>query len=369
MSSIHERFEINVPAQAVYDALSQPERIVGNLPGVSSIYRFERDRYRVDIGAAGRSDELDLEVDERVAPRHIAWHTRDGRWTGSVDVESLGESRSLVIVHVVDSQAAPAAVEAADNAAVVDAALRALKQALESAATEPAGGGAAAAAADDVHIRQRTRSDAEFDRGEDYERGGTEREGTERGGNEHAGTERARGERGEAGERAGADERWRGSRGLFRGGGDQAFAMMRSFSREMDKLWEQVMRRAAGAGRGTASFTGAWTPAIEICERDDVLRVCAEVPGVSTQELHVEIDPQLLVIRGERRSDNPDSAYARSERVYGAFVRRIPLPDGLRTEDARASLRNGVLEVRIPAAKLRRGRDVPVETADAERSV
>lgn len=363
MSSIHERFEINVPAQAVYDALSQPERIVGSLPGVSSIYRFDRDRYRVDIGAAGRSDELDLEVDERVAPRHIAWHAHDGRWTGSVDVESLGESRSLVIVHVVDSQASPAGAEAADNAAVVDAALRALKQALEAAATETFGGGAAGPAADDVQVRQRTRSDAEFEQPaeDDYARAG-DRARTERGED----GERARGERGAAG---GADDRWRGSRGLFRGGSDQAFAMVRSLSREMDKLWEQVMRRAANAGRGTASFTGAWTPAVEICERDDTMRVCAEVPGVDAQDLHVEVDPQLLVIRGERRSDNPASANARTERVYGSFVRRIPLPDGLKTEDARATLRNGVLEVRIPVAKLRRGRDVPVETADTERSV
>jgi HSP20 family protein len=193
----------------------------------------------------------------------------------------------------------------------------------------------------------------------------SEREGTERAGGERG----TAGERGEAGERTGADERWRGSRGLFRGGGDQAFAMMRSLSREMDKLWEQVMRRAASAGRGTTSFTGAWTPAIEICERNDAMRVCAEVPGVDAQDLHVEVDPQLLVIRGERRPDNPAAANARSERLYGSFVRRIPLPDGLRTEDARASLRNGVLEVRIPVAKLTRGRDVPVETADTERSV
>lgn len=337
MSSIHERFEINVPAQSVYEALSQPERIVGSLPGVSSIYRYTEDRYRVDIGAAGRSHELDLDITERVPPRRIAWHARDGRFSGSVDVESLGENRSLVIVEVTDSQASVGQPQGEDDAAVIDAALRALKQGLEAAAAQTAH----ATATDDIHVRQRTRAEREASR-RDYEHG----------------------EREEPGQ---GDDRWRGSRGFFRGGSDQAFAMMRSLTREMDKVWEQVMRRAASAGRGAASFTGAWTPAIETCERDDELRVCVEVPGVLPENLHVEVDPELLVIRGERRSDNPPGAAARSERMYGSFVRRIPLPDGLRTEEARARLHHGVLEIRIPVARLKRGREVPVEAAESER--
>lgn len=338
MSSIHERFEINVPAHSVYEALSQPERVVGSLPGVSSIYRFARDRYRIDIGAAGRSNELDLEVTERVPPRRIAWHSRDGRWTGSVDVESLGESRSLVIVHINDGQAAAGEAGSADNAAVVDAALRALKQALETAVAENVG---ATPGGEDIHVRQRVPGEERHEPG--AESGA--REDTSSG-----------------------EEGWRGSRGFFRGGGDQAFAMMRSLSREMDKLWEQVMRRAATAGRGTGSFTGGWTPTIEMCERDDELRICADVPGVIPGDLHVAVDPDMLVIRGERRSDNPPGASARSERVYGSFVRRIPLPGGLRTEEARAELRNGVLDVRIPVTRLHRGREVPIDSADTERS-
>ena len=331
MSSIHERFEISVPAHTVYEALSQPERIVGALPGVSSIYRFAQDRYRVDIGAAGRSHELDLEIVERVPPRRIAWRSRDGRWAGSTDVESLGESRSLVIVQIDDAQADVGEPEEAD---VVDAALRALKQALETAAADTAK--AAPRGGDDIHVKQRTGADREEARGPAPESG---------------------------------EEHWRGGRGLLREGSEQALAIARSLSREMDKLWEQVMRRAASAGRGTAAITGGWTPVIETCERGDELRICAEVPGVSAADLHVEVDPQLLVIRGERRSDNPEGVTARSERTYGSFVRRIPLPDGLRTEEARAQLRNGVLDVRIPYSRLRHGREVPVETADTEGPV
>jgi len=330
MASIHERFEINVPAEGVYEALSRPERIVGALPGVSSIYRFEHDRYRVDIGAAGRSNELDLEVTERVLPRRIAWRSRDGRWTGSVDVESLGPSRTLVIVHVNDSLAVEGGAEGAEDAAIVDAALKSLKQALETAAET--GKTKATESGERIRVDQGT------------------------------GSSRSRAEH----EESQGEDQWRGSRKFFREGSDQAFAMMRSLSREMDRLWEQVMRRAATAGRGTGGFMGGFTPPIEMCEQGDEVRVCAEVPGIEPDDLHVEVDEGLLVLRGERRSDTPSPT--RSERVYGSFVRRIPLPEGLRTEDARASLRHGVLEVRIPVARARRGHEVPIETADAEHS-
>lgn len=328
MASIHERFEISVPVDRVYDALCRPERIVGTLPGVSSIYRFEDDRYRVDVGAAGRSNELDLEVTERVPQRRMAWRSRDGRWTGSVDVESLGFSRTLVIVDVDDSLASQGGTEGAEDAAVVDAALKGLKQALEAAAEAGTGGGARSG--ERVHV----------DHGAGASQGRNEREET-----------------------AGEGE-WRGSRSFLRGGGDQAIAMVRSLSREMDRLWEQVMRRAANAGRGTGGFMGSFMPAIEMCEQGDEVRICAEVPGIEAADLHVEVDQGLLVVRGERRPDIPNPS--RSERIYGSFVRRIPLPEGLRTEDARASLRNGVLDVRIPVAHVRRGHEVPIETPDAE---
>jgi len=73
MPRIQERFEIASPAMAVYDALSQPETIIGTLPGVSSIYRFDPTHYRVQIGSAGRAYQLDIEVTERDPARRLAW--------------------------------------------------------------------------------------------------------------------------------------------------------------------------------------------------------------------------------------------------------------------------------------------------------
>lgn len=330
MNDIHERFDIQLPADAVFAALSEPERILRALPGVTSVYRFPDGSYRLETGAGGRPAESHFEITERTPPRHVAWRSRDGRWSGSADVESLGTSRSLVIIEARDTQGT--------DPVAIDAAMRALKQALEAAASNqapPAGQG------DDIHVKQRSASERAESAADD-------------GGSRHE---------------ANADEdSWRGSRGFFPGGGE-ARAMVRSLTREVDRLWEQVMRRAATAGRTAADMAGAWTPAIDMGEREGDLLICVEVPGVEPDALRVDIDPELLVVRGERRSRYPERASPRMERRYGTFVRRIPLPAGLDAGEARARLRHGVLEVTIPVTRLHRGREVPVESDEPQRAV
>jgi len=117
---------------------------------------------------------------------------------------------------------------------------------------------------------------------------------------------------------------WRGSRSFLRGGSDQAIATVRSLSREMDRLWEQVMRRAANAGRGTGGFMGSFMPAIEMCEQGDEVRICAEVPGIEAADLHVEVDGGCSSCAA---NGVPTSQSVALERIYGSFVRRIPLPE------------------------------------------
>jgi HSP20 family protein len=106
-----------------------------------------------------------------------------------------------------------------------------------------------------------------------------------------------------------------------------------------------------------------WHPNAEICERDDQVRVCIDVPGVDESNLQVEIHNGYLTVRGERQDDRGnDGGRARSELHYGAFDRRIPLPEGVDADLAKAILRNGVLEVRIPLHRPE-VRRVPVQHA------
>jgi HSP20 family protein len=330
MSRIQERFEIACPALSVYDALSQPETILGTLPGVSSIYRFDPTHYRMQVGSAGRSHPLDVEITERDPGRRLAWRCGDGRWAGSVKLQALDDEQTMVFIEVEDREENQAlASDNGEASSVIDAALQHLKTAL-AVETSQAAKGSTRVGGDEEAIH--------ISRGAERARNGSQQSG-----------------------RAPGDADWQGSHSSFFKA-EYPYAFMRMISREMDRWWEQLQRGAAVARRTVSNLPTGLNPPIEICERDNAVVVCADVPGMERDAVHVEVDDGLLTIRGERKTVEEEKNVRRTERMYGAFVRRIPLPEGLDVDSARAVLRNGVLEVRIPAPQLHRSRTVKVES-------
>jgi HSP20 family protein len=145
---------------------------------------------------------------------------------------------------------------------------------------------------------------------------------------------------------------------------DNPFALMRTLTRQADRVWEQLWRGTPMARLPhVVPSLLPWNPNVEVCEQDDQVRVCIDVPGVDESQLNVEIDDGFLVVRGDRQDERAtEPGQRRSELHYGAFTRRIPLPEGVDGDAARAILRNGVLEVRIPRHR-REPRRVPVQHA------
>jgi HSP20 family protein len=134
-------------------------------------------------------------------------------------------------------------------------------------------------------------------------------------------------------------------------------SLVRKFFDEVDRLAEDI-----GVGRGLLASLerglpngtlGIWSPQVEMFERDGKLVLRADLPGLSKDDVKVELGDNAVTIEGERRSERAakrDGFYS-SERSYGKFYRRLPLPQGVNTEDATASFRDGVLEVTMPAPK------------------
>ena len=85
-------------------------------------------------------------------------------------------------------------------------------------------------------------------------------------------------------------------------------------------------------------------------ERGNNLVVRADLPGLSREDLDVEVDDDALIIRGERRNELEDDqeGYYRSERSYGSFYRAIPLPENIDPTSCQATFKEGVLEVTFP---------------------
>ena len=136
------------------------------------------------------------------------------------------------------------------------------------------------------------------------------------------------------------------------------FSFMRRFSEEMDRLYGDFdfgRSLASGLGGEIARFAdlegSMWLPQVEAFERDGKLIVRADLPGLSKDDINVDITDDAIKIRGERQQEREENkeGYYRSERSYGSFYREVPLPSGVNREEANATFRNGVLEITLPA--------------------
>ncbi len=132
------------------------------------------------------------------------------------------------------------------------------------------------------------------------------------------------------------------------------FSFVKRFGDEMDRLlgdfglggW--VPPAIKGEANGAT-----WAPQIEMFERDGELVVRADLPGLKKEDVKVEFTDDGLTIAGERRSEHEEkgAGYYRSERSYGNFYRRLPLPEGANPDNSTANFHDGVLEVTVPARK------------------
>lgn len=142
-------------------------------------------------------------------------------------------------------------------------------------------------------------------------------------------------------------------------GGPLAFP--RRFAEEMERLFEDFGMRMPGfVGRGrellrreTGLIPAEWSPRVDIRERNGQLVVHADLPGLSKDDVHVEVTEDTITIRGERKQEKAEQreGYSYSECSYGSFYRALPLPEGVDASKATAEFRNGVLEITMPSPR------------------
>jgi HSP20 family protein len=102
--------------------------------------------------------------------------------------------------------------------------------------------------------------------------------------------------------------------------------------------------------RRMPQMPAATMPRVDVFEREGDLVIKAEVPGVKKDDIDLEVTDGELVLRAERKEEREvkDENWYRMERSYGNLYRRLPLPEGTRTEQIKANLADGVLEISIP---------------------
>lgn len=121
----------------------------------------------------------------------------------------------------------------------------------------------------------------------------------------------------------------------------------------LDDLLNMSPRDVFARLRPGGGITVDWSPRCDIEESEDEIIVHAELPGVAVADMEVEVREGRLRIRGEKRTQKSEEQEGRtvSERFFGSFERAIPIPATVDETKITASLKDGVLEVRLPRTR------------------
>jgi HSP20 family protein len=140
--------------------------------------------------------------------------------------------------------------------------------------------------------------------------------------------------------------------------------LMRRFTEDIDRAFSTF---GGNLGReGLSEHDANWIPAVEVRQSGNNLVIHADLPGLSENDVKIAATDDGLIIERERRREHAsdENGWHRSERVYGRFYRLIPLPEGAKIDETKASLSNGVLEVTVPVpASERKRQQIPIGTS------
>lgn len=130
---------------------------------------------------------------------------------------------------------------------------------------------------------------------------------------------------------------------------------------ELVNLWPRDFFSRVEPG---GSLAVEWNPRCDVSEGEDAIIIHAELPGVAAQDMEVTVLDSTLRIRGEKRGEKKEEEKGRtySERFFGSFERTIAIPATVDASKIEATLKDGVLEVKLP-------RTLPVEPAEKKITI
>ncbi|MFY9583006.1 MAG: Hsp20/alpha crystallin family protein [Candidatus Acidiferrales bacterium] len=145
--------------------------------------------------------------------------------------------------------------------------------------------------------------------------------------------------------------------------GWEPFRGLSTLQDQMNRLFEDTLFR----GRSNESALTTWAPSVDIYETENALVVKADLPDVNEKDLDIQVENNILTIRGERKfeRDVKEDNYLRVERAYGSFSRSFSLGNTVNTEAIKAEYRDGVLTLTIPKREEAKPKQVKVSVAAA----
>jgi HSP20 family protein len=129
------------------------------------------------------------------------------------------------------------------------------------------------------------------------------------------------------------------------------FGLWRQVASELDRVFEDGWTGFRWPAFARTTFaTPGFVPHIDVFQKEGRLVTKVDLPGLKKEDVKVEVTDGHLAISGERRTEAEEKKehFYRTERSYGSFYRAVPLPEGVKLEDVKATFTDGVLEVSVP---------------------
>ena len=154
--------------------------------------------------------------------------------------------------------------------------------------------------------------------------------------------------------------------------GENPLNLLRRLTADIERLFEESPGWWFSPGEPRLRGEARWIPSVDVIEKDGALVVRADLPGLTKDDVNVEVTEETIIVQGERKKEVKEEREGqyRLERAYGSFYRAVPLPEGVRPEQVKATFKNGVLEVTAPlppAKKEAKIHRVEVQEAAAEK--
>ena len=108
---------------------------------------------------------------------------------------------------------------------------------------------------------------------------------------------------------------------------------------------------------------GEWSPLVDVIDKKDSILVKAELPGIDKKDVKISLSENILTIRGERKEEKEikKEDYYCCERAFGTYSRTIALPVEVDKTKAKATFKNGILEITLPKIEETKPKEIEIQ--------
>ena len=133
---------------------------------------------------------------------------------------------------------------------------------------------------------------------------------------------------------------------------------LRDLQREVDSIFDQFFGRSEDE-----DASAVWAPRTDLSETDDAFRIRLDVPGMTKDDITINLQNNTLTVSGERTSERTDEGeeYVRVERAFGNFHRTFTLPNAVDRENVEAAYEDGVLTINVPKTEESTRRQIEIQ--------